>query len=149
MLLRFAVDEARGRLSARRFPIRIGRRSRLPLLVFGVREANSYVELTADEIDAHFGFFRFRAPLSNVRGWRIEGPWRWITAVGVRRSVRHGDITFGGNADGGVRIDFRERIAWFILRVPALYVTVEDMQGLAAGLVERGIPGEDVRKNDQ
>ena len=136
-------------MSAQRFPIRIGRRSRLPLLAFGVREANSYVELTDDELDAHFGFFRFRAPLSNIVRWRIEGPWRSITAVGVRRSVRHGDITFGGNGDGGVRVDFRERIAWFIFRVPALYVTVADMKGLAVGLVERGVPGEDARKNDQ
>ncbi len=129
--------------------IRIGRRSRLPLLAFGVREANSYVELTDDELDAHFGFFRFRAPLSNILRWRIEGPWRWITAIGVRRSVRHGDITFGGNSVGGVRLDFRERVAWRFLHVPALYLTVGDMQGFAAALTERGIRGEDARSPDR
>ena len=39
-----------------RFPIRIGPRSRPLLLLFGVRERNSYVDLSDDALDAHFGF---------------------------------------------------------------------------------------------
>jgi hypothetical protein len=131
-------------MTTRRFPIRIGRRSRLVLWLFGVRGDNAQVDLDG-EVDAHFGFFRMKVPLSNVRSWRIEGPWLWITAIGVRRSLRCGDITFAGNHRGGVRLDFRAPVAWGPLRVPALYVTVGDLEGFAAALTARGVPGEDAR----
>jgi hypothetical protein len=133
-------------MTSRRFPIRLGPRSR-PLLrvAFGVRPENAYVDLTDDELDARFGRFRIRQPLSNILGWRIEGPWRWITAIGVRRGLRGGDLTFGGNHRGGVRVDFRERVPYWRLRLPALYVTVADLEGFAAALAERGIPGSDAR----
>jgi hypothetical protein len=87
-----------------------------------------------------------RTPVANIASWRIEGPWRWITAIGVRKSIRHGDFTFGGNHRGGVRVDFRERVPFGRFRVPALYVTVDDMEGFAAALAEHGIPGEDARR---
>jgi hypothetical protein len=114
-------------------------------LLFGVRAENAYVDLDED-VDARFGRFRVRTPVANVASWRIEGPWRWITAIGVRRSVRHGDLTFGGNHAGGVRIDFRERVRSSPFWIPALYVTVDDLDGLAAALAARGIPGEDARR---
>ena len=39
-------------LTPRRFPIRIGRRSQLVLLLFGVRPSNAYVDLGDDELDS-------------------------------------------------------------------------------------------------
>jgi len=123
-------------MSARRFPIRVGRRSRAVLRLFGVRSGNAYVDLDG-ELDARFGFYRVRTPVSNLASWRIEGPWLWITAIGVRTSLRHRD---------GVRVDFTEPVRLGFLRIPALYVTVEDLEGFAGALVERGIPGEDARK---
>ena len=132
-------------MAGQTFPIRLGARS-LPLLrLFGVRTNNAFVVVN-DELDAHFGFFRVRTPLANIVSWRIEGPWLWITAIGVRRSVRHADVTFGGSPRGGVRVDFREPVRSGRFKVPALYVTVEDLEGLAAALTARGIPGEDARK---
>jgi hypothetical protein len=132
-------------MSAARFPIRLGRRSRPLLRLFGARSDNAHVDLDGDFV-AHFGRFRVRTPFANIVSWRIEGPWRWITAIGVRRSIRHGDVTFGGNHRGGVRVDFREPVTLARLRLPALYVTVEDLEGLAAALAARGIPGEDARE---
>jgi hypothetical protein len=129
----------------RRFPLRLGRRSRFVLLLFGVRPSNAYVDLGDDELDAHFGFFRFGTPTSNLASWRIEGPWRWITAIGVRYSIRHRDLTFGGTNRGGVRIDFHEPVPRMGLRVPALYLTVDDLEGFAAALSERGLSGYDAR----
>ena len=85
-------------------------------------------------------------PLANIARWRIEGPWLWITAIGVRMNLRHRDITFGGSPHGGVRMDFVERVRVGPLPVPALYVTVDDLEGFAAALAERGIPGVDARK---
>jgi hypothetical protein len=133
-------------VTPQRFPIRLGRRSLLVLLLFGVRPANAYVDLGDDELDAHFGFFRLRTPTSNLASWRIEGPWLWITAIGVRFSVRHHDLTFGGTNRGGVRVDFREPVSKRGVRIPALYLTVEDMDGFAAALAERGLPGFDARR---
>jgi len=129
----------------RRFPIRVGRRSRPLLLLFGVRGGNAYVDLDND-VAVTFGFFRFRTPLSNVVSWGIEGPWLWITAIGVRMSVRHRDVSFDGSHLGGVRLDFRDRVRWGPINVPAIYVTVQDLEGFAAALAERGIPDEDARR---
>ena len=132
-------------MASQRFPFRVGRRSRPLLLFFGVWAGNAYVDLDG-ELDAHFGFYRVHTPLSNVVSWRIEGPWRWITAIGVRTSIRRRDLTFGGTHRGGVRLDFREPVRFLFYRIPALYVTVEDLEGFAAALTAHGIPGEDARQ---
>jgi hypothetical protein len=131
-------------MSPIRFPIRVGRRSWPVLTFFGVRPDNAWVDLDGD-LDVRFGWYRFRTPMANVASWRIEGPWKWVTAIGVRRSIRHADVTFGGSPHGGVRIDFRAPVRWGILRVPAIYVPADDLVGLAAELERRGIPGRDVR----
>ncbi|HEY5489299.1 MAG TPA: hypothetical protein VIK00_05605 [Candidatus Limnocylindrales bacterium] len=128
-----------------RFPIRIGHRSRPFLLIFGVRERNAYVDLADGEVDAHFGFFRLRFGVDNVERWRIEGPWLWITAIGVRRGIRAGDLTFAGNHRAGVRLDFRVPLKRSIFNIPRFYVTVADPEGFTAALTDRGVPGEDVR----
>jgi hypothetical protein len=117
------------------------------LRLFGVKGGNAYVDL-GDELDARFGWARLRTPMGNIDSWRIEGPWLWITAIGVRMSLRHHDLTFAGTPRGGVRVDFREPVRRFGIRVPALYVTVEDLEGFAAELVARGIPGMDARRRD-
>jgi hypothetical protein len=132
-------------MPSRRFPIRVGRRSRPLLYLFGVRPGNAYVDLDG-ELDARFGFYRVRTPISNIASWRIEGPWLWITAIGVRTSLRHRDVTFGGSHRGGVRVNFKEPVRFLFFGIPALYVTVEDLEGFAAALAERGIDGEDARK---
>jgi hypothetical protein len=115
------------------------------LLIFGVRQSNAYVDIDG-ELNAHFGFFSLRTPMANIARWRIEGPWSWLTAIGVRRSIRHGDVSFGGNHRGGVRLDFHVPVRWGFLRPPALYVTVGDLEDFAAALAERGIQGEDARR---
>ena len=132
--------------STRRFPIYVGRRSRFVLLLFGVRARSAYVDLSDQALDAHFGFFRFTTPTDNLASWRIEGPWRWITAIGVRMSVRQHDLTFGGTNRGGVRIDFRRSVPRLGIRIPALYLTVDDLEGFAAALAELGLPGADARR---
>lgn len=133
-------------MTAQRFPIRLGKRSRPLLRLFGVGgPADAWVELREDQLEARFGWSRAATAVANIAGWRIEGPWRWITAIGVRRSVRHGDLTFAGSHRGGVRLDFKERVPVGPFRVPALYVTVDDLEGFTAALAERGIAGVDAR----
>lgn len=129
-----------------RYPIRIDRRFRWLLLPWRVRPETAEVRLEGGQMIARFGTAGMRTPISNITRWEISGPYRWFTALGIRRSVRHGDVTFGGSAHGGVRMDFRERVRWTIFRVPALYVTLDDLEGFAAELTRRGIAGRDVRR---
>ena len=134
-------------MATQRFPIRIGRRS-APLLrvLFGVKAAEADVILTEDDrFLARFGIGQLETPIENISRWRIEGPWRWITAIGIRRSMRNADFSFGGTPRGGVRVDFREHPRLLGFHPPALYITVDDLEGLAAALSARGIPGEDAR----
>lgn len=128
-----------------RYPIRIDRRHRWMLMPWGLRDGTAEVRLEGGEMLARFGRATMHTPLSNIVSWEISGPYRWFMALGVRRSVRHGDVTFGGSPHGGVRMDFREPVRWSIFRVPALYVTVDDLEGFAAELSARGIPGADIR----
>lgn len=129
-----------------RYPIRIGARSRLLLrIAFGVTPERAWVEIADGRIEVRFGRSAFTAPVSNIVRWRIEGPWPWITAIGLRRSIRHGDISFAGSPRGGVRVDFRSPVRWGRLAVPAAYYGVQDLEGLAAELAALGIPGEDAR----
>jgi hypothetical protein len=133
-------------MTTQRYAIRLGRRSRPLLRLFGVSGlADAWVELRDDGLEARFGWAGASTPVSNIASWRIEGPWLWITAIGIRRSVRHGDITFGGSNHGGVRLDFREPVRVGPFAVPALYVTVDDLDAFAAALTEYGIQGVDAR----
>jgi hypothetical protein len=137
-------------MTSTRFPIRVGRRSRLFLrLFFGVRADDSWVDLgdgPDGELEVRFGWSHFRTPMANLASWRIEGPFLWITAIGVRMSIRHRDVTFGGSPHGGVRIDFREPVHWTIFHVPAIYIPADDLEALAAELDRRGVPGTDARR---
>ena len=133
-------------MSTQRFPIRLGRRSRPFLRIFGVKGVeNAYAELDGDDLVTRFGFGDVRVPIANISRWRIEGPWRWITAIGIRMSVRHRDLSFAGSPRGGVRLDFRDRVRFGLFRIPALYLGVEDLEGLAAALTALGIEGVDAR----
>jgi hypothetical protein len=132
-------------MEAARFPIRIGRRSRGYLRLWTVTPATAYAEL-ADDLDVHFGRWGIRTPIANLASWRIEGPFLWITAIGIRKSIRHGDVSFAGSPHGGVRIDFREPVPWGPFKVPAIYVGADDLDGLADELARRAIPGVDARR---
>jgi len=132
-------------MDAVRFPIRVGRRSRWVVRLFGATPANAYAEV-GENLEIRFGRFLFRTPLANVDRYRIEGPFPWITAIGVRMSVRHRDVSFCGSAHGAVRMDLTERVRWGPVKVPAVWAGADDLDGLAAALAGRGIPGVDVRK---
>ena len=129
-----------------RYPIRVGDRSRLFIRVaFGVTPERAFVDLDDETILVRFGRFELSAPVSTATRWRIEGPWAWITAIGVRRTFRHGDLSFAGSPRGGVRVDFQPPPRWRFLRPPAIYYGVDDLEGFAAALTALGITGEDKR----
>jgi hypothetical protein len=130
-----------------RFSIRVGDRSRLFLRVaFGVTRDRAWVDVGEGVIRVRFGRFLVTAPIENAVRWRIEGPWRWVTAIGVRMNLLNRELSFAGSPRGGVRVDFDPRVRWRFLRLPAIYYGVEDLEGFAAELASLGIPGEDARK---
>ncbi len=134
-------------MATKRFPIRIGARSRgFVRILFGATPETAWAEVDGDGLKARFGRFAFATLLDNIASWRIEGPFLWITAIGVRTSVRHRDRSFAGSPHGGVRMDFRVAVGSGPLAAPALYVGVDDLEGFAAALTALGIPGEDARK---
>ena len=134
-------------MANRRFPIRIGRRSAAALrLAFGARPDSAWAELGDDGLVIRFGRAEFRTDVANLARWRIEGPFRWITAIGIRRSIRHGDVSFAGSPHGGVRIDLHRRVRLGPFNVPAVWVGADDLDGFAAALAALGVPGEDARR---
>ena len=133
-------------MSARRYPIRIGRRSAPFLrLAFGVTPDRAWAAIEDGTVIGRFGRFEVRLPVSSITRWRIEGPWRWITAIGVRRSVRHADVSFARNPPGRVPHDLATPERWKIFDLPAIYLGVEELEAFAAELAALGIPGEDAR----
>lgn len=130
----------------RRFSIHVDQRSELILRVFfGVTRDRAWVTIDDELVVARLGWWQIEIPTREITRWRIEGPWRWITAIGVRRGLRSGDMSFAGSDRGGVRLELREPVRWLIFDVPALYVGVEDLEGFASVLSDMGIPGEDAR----
>ena len=110
-------------MAEQRFPIRIGARSALALRIFfGATPETSWAAVDDDTVSARFGRSPFSTPLANVVRYRIEGPWAWITAIRVRMSVRHRDVSFAGSPRGGVRLDVRKPVKWAVFHVPAFYV---------------------------
>jgi hypothetical protein len=130
--------------AVQRFPIRLQKPTLLRL--FGVRPGErAMVTLGPDTLEARFGIGHVVVPLTHISAWDISGPWNPITALGIRRSVRGGDLTFGGSAHGGVQVHFSTRPKILVFRPPSLYLTVDDLDGLGAALTARGISGEDLR----
>ncbi|OGO55003.1 MAG: hypothetical protein A2V84_06095 [Chloroflexi bacterium RBG_16_70_13] len=134
-------------MTTQRFPIRIGRRSAAALrLAFGAGSENAWAEVGDGRLVIRFGRATFVTELANLDSWRIEGPFHWITAIGIRRSIRHGDVSFAGSPHGGVRIDLRRRVRLGPFSVPAVWVGADDLDAFAAALAALGVPGEDARR---
>jgi hypothetical protein len=128
------------------FPIRIQPNLKPLLLFFGVHDdGRAKVRLAEGQFTATFGRFGATTPLANIERWDITGPYNSLRAFGVRRSIPQHDLSFGGSAHGGLRVHFREPVRAARLMNTELYVTVDDLEGLAAALTARGIPGQDLR----
>lgn len=110
--------------------------------LFGVSPANAWVEVGDEMFEAHFGRWRVRTPLTNIKAVEVTGPYRfWKTAGPARLGVTDRGLTFATNGDRGVLVTFREKVPGIEpagrLKHPELTVTVEDIEGLAALLRER------------
>jgi hypothetical protein len=104
--------------------------------LFGVRPANSWVELDATSLRARYGRWRVTTPLSNVSGVDVTGPYRMFKTAGpARLAITDRGLSFTSNGDRGVLITFHEKVRGMDpLRHPELTVTVADVDGLAEAL---------------
>ena len=130
-----------------RFLIRVGRWSNLVLLPWGILPGHAVVRIGEAQLTCRFGFFGARVDLADIERWDITGPYRWWRAIAVRHTIGSQDISFCGAAHGAVRLWLRSprRLAW-VRRVRQIYLGVDDLEGFAAELTRRGIPGEDLRQ---
>jgi hypothetical protein len=118
------------------FPYRIDKRWAPLMVTLGVTDRDG-VTLTSDgRFVATFGRVEVDTPLGNIHHTMITGPHRWYTAVGLRLSLSDDGLTFGTNHLKGLCVEFVERIPKVIgfRDHSALWVSVEDPEGLAAAL---------------
>jgi hypothetical protein len=116
------------------------------LILFGVVPGRAFVALDDHRLSARFGFFSADVALASVERWTITGPYRWWRAAGVRATIGRAELTFGGSAHGGLCLFLREPVRIARMAVRELYLTVDDLEGLAAALASRRIPGQDLRR---
>jgi nitroreductase len=120
-----------------RFPFAFDPRYRPFLLLEGVTDA-AEVRLADGELDARFGWWRVRTPLSNVSGTRITGPYRWWRVIGTHVSLADRGLSFGTNTDRGLCITFTDPVPGMEptgrVRHPGLTVTVAEPERLAEAI---------------
>ena len=131
-----------------RFPFRFDPTYRRLARVFGVFPEFAWVELGKGELEARYGRWRVRTPLSNVAHAAVTGPYAFFKTAGpARLAITDRGLTFASNGDRGVCITFHEPVAGLAagrLRHPELTVTVLDVDGLMQALA-RHEPGRNRR----
>jgi len=110
---------------------------RRPARTFGVTETNAWVEVDEVDLDAHFGRWRVKTPLANVKDVAVTGPYRFFKTAGpARLAVTDRGLTFATSGERGVRVRFHAPVhgldPFGLISHPELTVTVADVEGLAA-----------------
>ena len=125
------------------FGFRFDRWHRLAALPFGVAPSSAHVEVATSAdgervLTARFGPWCVTTPVENVAGTETSGPYSLVKTAGPAHvSLKDFGLTFATNGSEGLCIRFRRSVPGVaptgLLRHPALTVTVDDVQGLAAG----------------
>ena len=128
--------------TARTFPFRFTTAYRLLAVPFGVTSGNARVVVGADDLQARFGPWRVRSPLSNVTSVQVTGPYSPVKTAGpAHLSLADRGLTFASNPDAGVCVTFRDPVPGIEptgrLVHPGLTVTVADVEGLLTLLQAR------------
>ncbi|QXC60007.1 Rho termination factor N-terminal domain-containing protein [Aquihabitans sp. G128] len=134
-----------------RFPFAIDGTYRLPARAFGVHHGTAWVEVGEHTLEARFGPWRVRTPLSNIAGVETSGPYALARTIGpAHLSFADRGLTFATNGDRGVCLRFTEPVTGIdplgLLRHPGLTVTVADPDGLAALLRGDGARNDDLEE---
>ena len=122
-----------------RFPFRFDPTYRRLARLFGVTPERASVDLRGEELEARYGPWRVRTPLSNIACVEVTGPYAFLKTAGpARLAITDRGLTFASNGDRGVRLTFRSPVTGIEgagrIRHPELTVTVLDIDGLMAAL---------------
>src|SRR5436305_12275405 len=91
------------------FPFAFDPLYRKVALLFGVTPGRAAVEVADGWLDARFGFWRLRTPLSNVAGTMASGGYRLHTTIGpAHLSLVDTGLTFATNRDRRLCISFHD-----------------------------------------
>lgn len=102
---------------------------------FGVRPETAWVEVSDSKLEARFGAWRVRTPLTNISGVDATGPYAfWKTAGPARLAITDRGLTFATNGERGVLISFHTPVRGLdpfgVWRHPELTVTVAEVDAL-------------------
>lgn len=109
----------------------------------GITPGSCVVTVTDRYLHARFGRWQVRTRLSNVADAHVTGPYARLKTIGPPHlSFADRGLTFATNRERGVCIEFATPVKGIeplgLLRHPALTVTVEDPEALAAVLSAAG-----------
>lgn len=127
-------------MTVERFAFAFDRRYAPVLALLGIRAANSEVLLSDEVFDARFGRLRCVTPVANLKDVQVTRDYRAHRAIGPRGSLADHGATFGTNTRAGACVCFHEPVPALVGRLgphPALTVTVEDPEALAAAIRRR------------
>ena len=111
--------------------------------LFGVTPERAWVDFGEGELEARYGPWRVRTPISNIAAAEVTGPYAFLTTAGpARLAITDRGLTFASNRDRGVCIRFHSPVAGIDragqIRHPELTVTVLDVDGLMGALDRHG-----------
>src|SRR5512135_3315108 len=100
----------------------------LPLRLFRLGPASTWVEVGEDVLVIRFGRWRMATSLLNVVDVVVTGPYNPLTSLGPRMSLSDRGATFGTSPSRGVCITFRRPVPGIVpfgvVRHPGVTVTV-------------------------
>jgi hypothetical protein len=127
----------------RRFGFRVTPLARPVLIPWGVGIKPTEVTVDDTGVTVRFGFFGTKVPLAEIERFEISGPFWWLRAIAVRHTLFKTDISYCTDGRGAVRLYLtRPRRVHWARNVDQVYLGIEDLEGLAAELRSRGIPGD-------
>jgi hypothetical protein len=131
----------------RTFPFRVTRNAKLVFWPWGLGIRPTDAVLDADTIRVRFGWFGATIKLADITRYEIQGPFNWLRAITIRHTWFTQDISYCTDERGAVvlYLSTPRRLA-FVRKVSQVYVGIDDLDGLASALHERGISGEDKRR---
>lgn len=110
------------------------------LAAIGVTPLTARVNITDTSLDARFGPWRCRTPVTNIKCVQQSGPYNPVKAIGARGSFTDRGATFGTTTAGGVCIEFREPVKILdpsgLVLHPGLTMTLTDLDGFEQAVRE-------------
>ncbi|MDN5901352.1 MAG: hypothetical protein L0H74_14985 [Brachybacterium sp.] len=131
-------------LGSGRYPFRFTSAYRLPALLFGVTPRTAWAAVHRNELEVHFGLWRLRTPLTNIKHAQRTGGFGFIKTAGpAHLSLADHGITFATNGDDAVCLEFHAPVPAMEptgrLLHPGATLTVADPEALLHILDTHGV----------